>query len=309
MGFLTTLNKKMEQKVKDVTIYIATHNRTEQLPMSLDSVIAQTMGTRMQIVLSDNSDNDKTQKMYNERYKDVCNLTYIKREPMLPGDEHFNKMHDEVKSEYYMIFHDDDEMLPNMVEVLYNVISNDNTLIAVGGNSYEVVNGKFNPRKVFFPTINDEYIKDKTVLARKYVHGGICPYPAYMFRKSKMANHRLKIENGGKYCDTSFIISLLDDGVIKYVSKPLMKYNIHPDQDSKHHAFSQMLALIKYYKSIGLPQTDLNVARIRNIYNELVARGVHGTGHTVKGLQLFWKYSRNEYFVKYTIRLLGLYHG
>ena len=98
-----------------VAIIIATHNRLNYLPETLDSVLKQKLEDKyaLSIVISDNSTNSDTEKYFSSNI--YPNVTYTKRTPSVSMVEHFNIILKEIDTDFFMIFHDDDVMEENMV--------------------------------------------------------------------------------------------------------------------------------------------------------------------------------------------------
>lgn len=288
-----------------VGVYILTHNRLNTLIRTLKSVINQTFKD-MTIIVSDNSDNNDTEiaiKKYTDKY---ANLVYIHHNDASSSNEHFNKLLRNNKYEYFMLFHDDDEMLPTMVEDLYNAIIKMPDVSAVAANNILNVNGrtKKNPAK----WNKDCVVINEYEIARRYINGLASPaFPGYMYRQSKIKDIKLDISQGGKYCDASYIVKIASKGGILILPQPLMIYYISSAQDSQHHNFIQYLSLIKFMRLFVDNKKDLTHMRIYNIYNTLTDNP-NNIVFKREALKLFYKYSTYNFFLKYIIRLLKLYN-
>ena len=78
-------------------------------------------------------------------------ISYIRRgEECSSSNAHFNCILETNTSEYFMLFHDDDEMLPNMVSSLYEYLSSHDVVSAVGCNAYLNINGKNTKKEKVF---------------------------------------------------------------------------------------------------------------------------------------------------------------
>lgn len=53
-----------------------------------------------------------------------------------------------------------------------------------------------------------------------------------MYRSCIAKKVSFEISEGGKYCDSTFIIKLLNWGTVYWISEPLMDYYEHSGQDS-----------------------------------------------------------------------------
>ena len=99
---------------KDVCVYILTHNRPNDILRSLNSVRKQDF-PNLKIVVSDNSDNDTTTELLKDLIRSDARINYIRRgKECSSANAHFNYILATNTHEYFMLFHDDDEMLPNM---------------------------------------------------------------------------------------------------------------------------------------------------------------------------------------------------
>lgn len=250
-----------------IQIFILTHNRPNLLALSIDSVLKQqVVNCNYQIIVSDNSTNEDTQRLINERYSNSPFLIYRRRSEMISID-HFNLILSEVSSEFFMLFHDDDTMYPDMVENLYNDISKCERLLAVGSNAKVVKNGKV--LRNFFKRSNDINIENVDQLVTAFLDYYHAPFPSYIYRKYVAENLRLDIKKGGKYCDVSFLLDIAAHGTVKMLKEPLMKYFLHSEQDSANHICEQQDILIRYIIKVSSFTKDSSLImkhRILNFY-------------------------------------------
>ena len=292
---------------KDVCVYILTHNRPNEVLRSLNSVRRQNF-PNLKIVISDNSDNEDTLSLLKNIINNDARISYIRR-----GEEcssglvaHFNYILATNTSEYFMLFHDDDEMLPNMVNALYEYLFTHDEISAVGCSGYLNINGK-NTKKKMFVSKNIKKMENSGSVVRQYAIGNIAPFPSFMYRRSKIIGAKMDWLKGGKYCDCSFISAIANKGGV--VPQCYMYYFISPSQDSQHHEFIQYLSLIKFFSTQVEDQSLLLDMRIFNIYNYLrdLQLKTGDVPYKKKALFLFYKYSLFNYFPKYILRLLKFY--
>lgn len=268
--------------MKDLTVFILTHNRDDLILETVNSILNQTCHD-FNIIVSDNSTNNKTYQIL----KDNCLLTkiiYKKRLIEYSSIDHINICIKENKSKFFMLFHDDDIMQPMLVEQLYYIISNTN-YSAVACNSYFLRNGKYT-KATFFSKYTDIIIKNENDLLIKYYHNRIAPFPAYVYRKSST----LKITSeAGKYSDVLMIASNLQYGSIFWYHKPLMYYRLHSSQDSSLFSYYQQQKLIKHYKK-NINAILLKNMRIMILYCFLKYRIREG-GFCHLGFRILLKYN------------------
>lgn len=283
----------MSQTDPIIQVFIATCNRSDIVSRAINSAVNQTYKS-IEIIVSDNSTNNKTEKVVNQ-IQDK-RIIYIRRHPQLPPITHFNSILQEVKSEFFMIFHDDDVMLPNMIEKLYNAFQTKDTIIATGANAYRNINNK-TTKKLFLKSQKGVVITEGVVdMANRYlqVNGGIVPFPSYLYKKKVAESMLFDVKQGGKYCDAAFIIKLLYLGHVTFICAPLMIYYNHKKQDSQANNFQDRLKFIKFLQqSTGYNKNHYRIRkyRIMNIHEELRVKVRNND------IQLFSKYYNKLVFI------------
>ena len=99
---------------QEICVYILTHNRPDVILRSLNSVREQDY-CNLKIIVSDNSDNDETTELLKDITRKDRRVCYEKRGiECSSSNAHFNYILKTNSFEYFMLFHDDDEMLPSM---------------------------------------------------------------------------------------------------------------------------------------------------------------------------------------------------
>lgn len=231
--------------MKDLTVYILTHNRGKLLIDTLNSVINQSCND-YEIIVSDNSSNNDTYDLIREYH----NVKYIKREKEYSSTEHFNLCIEEVKTKYFILFHDDDIMCPNMIEELYNSIS-ENDYIAVGCNAYLLVNDK-KTKKTMLRNKRNKVLHEPSDMVMQYMDNySIVPYPSYIYNKEKIGDLRIKTDYG-KYSDVTWLLNINSKGEVLWLHNVYMYYRIHSGQDSSgFNYYSQQKLLRKYCKYVS----------------------------------------------------------
>lgn len=281
-----------------IQVYIMTRNRLDTVTKAIDSVLSQTYPS-IELIVSDNSTNNSTYELLSSYFG---RINYIRRSPTYEsGIEHINAIIKEVTSDYFMIFHDDDEMLPEMVETLFKTIKKDNSA-AAASNALVVHNNK---SKSLYYSRRDSVIDSTDEMVRRYSEGGSAPFPAYLYNKRQISGLYLDWRHGHKYCDASFIVDISKRGCISLVGKPLMIYNIHQGQDSQSLDFIGHVSLTNYLRRRVSNKRLLTGLRLFHIYGNAVA-GYKSCSLQYKHViaSLLFKYSPREYFPKYIIRLL-----
>ena len=243
-----------------------TRNRPDTVIKAINSVMDQTY-PHVEIIVSDNSTSNDTYEILSS-YVSENKIKYYKQDPMT-GIEHINRVHDMAESKYYMIFHDDDTMHPEMVQTLSELVEKNNEASAVASNANIIKNGSyfrlaFKEKKTIALNSVDELI------SRYHKKYSIAPFPSYMYVKNKVNGLRLNYAHGGKYADVSFLSDLASRGKIIYCPKPLMDYYIHEGQDSNKWDFLQYSTLTDYLKKIVSDKNVVRPLRMKNLYHEIL---------------------------------------
>jgi len=294
---------------KKIQVFLATYNRPHLIEKTIDSILNQSYKL-FELIISDNSTNDDTSIIINKKY--VNQVKYIHRIPTNP--QHFNLILNDVTSDYFMIFHDDDTMHSNMLEYLCKIINERKEIVAVGANARIIENGQLK-RNFFYKDLkSDITIYDREQIIKAYSVQKFVPLPGYLYRREVAEKMKFNTNYGRKNCDAAFIIDLLTLGPIVFVARPLMDYYKHKDQDSKIYDFIGILKLIGYIRKSSEYHKNHPLIirfRIQNIYAEMKYRLSNDKISVISKrylhlIKLLIKYSITEFFPK--IILLTIYY-
>lgn len=289
--------------MKDLTVFVLTHNRGDLLLETIDSVLNQTCHD-FKFIVSDNSSNDETMKMLEER-KYLDKFEYRKRDREYSSFEHFNLCMNEVNTKYFILFHDDDLMIENFVETMYSSIFNEK-YIAVGCNSF-ILQKTEKTKNIYLKTKKNILINNEYELVQQYLCDNIVPYPSYIYNTEKIRENNILYENTvGKYSDVAWLLTLLKFGSIYWLKKEFMYYRVHRNQDSNKIDFYNQLKLFKLYKKYSTNKylrKLLMKKHIKFLYNY-----ESSTKKSYRNWRIYYKYSRFELFPKIIIKkLLRIY--
>src|SRR5574344_260435 len=163
--------------MKDLTLVILTHNRADLVFETVNSVLNQSCHD-FKFVISDNSSNTQTLDAFKSKglYDKVI---YRKREKEYLSVDHFNLVLSEIDTQYFILFHDDDIMMPDYIETMYNAI-NGTPYVAAGCNCYEM-NNTLVTNVTMLKSQNDIIIATVDDLIHQYCVLSIVPYPSYIY--------------------------------------------------------------------------------------------------------------------------------
>ncbi len=284
----------------NIQVFISTYNRPDLVVKSINSVLQQSY-RNIEVIVSDNSTNNATQEIIQRDFSEKVN--YVRRIPSVDGITHLNMILKEVSVDFFIIFHDDDIMYPDMVETLYNKIHNDASIAAVAANARIVRHSKPTSKTFFSDRTPSISINTPDEMAYQYLCGKIAPFPSYMYRKKVAEVNIMDSKQGGKYCDVSFLIKTAKLGKIEWCETPLMDYYYHQGQDSYNNDFRARLRLIYFINlttSFKRKSKELYNYRLMNVYNEWVSMLKKDQAFPLKKktLLLLFKHSPFNFFPK-----------
>lgn len=290
-----------------IQIFIATHNRPLLLLNCIKSVLNQSLSD-FELVVSDNSTDNRTTELVSD-FTDE-RIRYIKRNPPLSADDHLNKILDEVTGDYFMIFHDDDIMHFNMLEVLYSTIIKSENAIAIGANAILTINGRKTKELIFKNPKDILYIKSNLEIAYQYlIRNGIVPFPSYLYKKMVAQKLRIDRKNGENFCDMAFIMEIATLGSVIFLKQPLMEYCMHTNNDHVPDFFLNNMKILSFIRRTTDSKKNkklIKAFRIKSIYMELKQGILSGrillfSGRYYRLFLILFKYSIFDYFPRVII--------
>lgn len=282
--------------MKDLTVFVLTHNRGEMLLETIDSILNQSCHD-FKFIVSDNSSNDETMRLLEERGY-LGKFEYRKRDKEYPSMEHFNLCLSEVDTTYFVLFHDDDIMLQDYVETMYSSIAG-SEYVAVGCNARYLLNDKLG--KKMCNISNDIIFKNTHKLIEAYCRNSIVPFPSYIYSKTRINGKKIS-DIVGKYSDVTWLISLCNENNIKWIKKVGMNYRIHVNQDSQKKDYRNLSKLYKIFKENGCNFSLVNKKRLYSIYENFLS---HGCKFCLRKFFFLYKYSKIisiKYFLRHCLK-------
>ncbi|MBU2643489.1 glycosyltransferase family 2 protein [bacterium] len=251
-------------KTPPICVYLLTYNRPQYFLQALYSLLNQHF-ENFQVIVSDNSTNDETEILIQTIHHPK--LQYIRRTPSTPSLEHYRRVLSEVTSEYFMIFHDDDIMEPDCLQILSSVLDTTPAAAAVGGNAKIFWDNKIRFTRLFFkPEKENRVFRNGTEFAKKYLtFDGVAPFPSYMYRKSLVQGLHLEAQEGGQSADVSFLLKILKRGEIVWDNRCVMQYRKHLAQDSQGPDIKELYQLLRFiYRNTDIPKRSFEAAYYRH---------------------------------------------
>lgn len=286
--------------MKDLTVFILTHNRPVLVQKAIESVLKQ-KPFDFTLIVSDNSDNNETEEILKTKsYFDKINYYHINAN----GIDRYKDLFSRTKTKYFMQFHDDDEMLPDMVNSLYKAIVK-GKYAAVSSNAYVVRNGVI--AGVYNKYGTNIIVRNLDFLVKAYAGNGLTPFPAYMYSFDCISVFPWEFP-GGKYSDACFMVNILTKvGNILWLKNKLMNYYYHNGQDSAVYDYIAGYNLYCYFKKNSFNKKSKALKQYRSyLLYSLIQQSYKDTGK-VSGVKLRLLFKSSLYlYLKWQLKKIVL---
>ena len=251
---------------KNILVIIPTYNRTDYLKEAIESVLTQTYEC-IDILVSDNGTDNSTKNMIECLFKD--NVTYIKAGNGMSPLKHalcWEYYIQEYNCEYFTVFHDDDVMERNHIDVAISLLDKHKNISAVSASTTLIDSSSEKiGSKSFFKIFQDREIKGYWgVLLTCWLNPLI--YPSVVYRKIDNYNPaELFADEALGYFDyANSILTIYNEGVIISGLKTL-KYRLHNGQDSNNFLKNHWKLHIKA-RNIGIKKINSNTLSKQFLY-------------------------------------------
>jgi glycosyltransferase involved in cell wall biosynthesis len=217
-------------KISRVTVYVAAHdhNRAGLLKESIQSVLAQTYDD-IEIIILDNASRGKYISDAVASFGDK-RIGYIRHEKRMSGLRNFNFGFDHSKSEYFIVFHDDDIMFPWMIEEEVSILDKYSDVGLVGSKpllSAGTIKIPSRPNTVT-PSFygRKEFIAELCRIGYNPLTPSCVLYRTEAIRKNK----NLRFKDEALACGDMYLwleCSLFGDFKMCMIEEPLFQYRVH----------------------------------------------------------------------------------
>jgi len=240
---------------KTLQIYILCRDRPEYVFEAVNSFMSQ-LQKDVELIISDNSINSEVSELVSSEFPEI---TYRRRLPPLSAENHFKKIIEESSSDYLVMFHDDDRVLPGYVDTLLRTINQayDVSAIALNGN---LIDKSGNPIKFSSSMVSCGFSGGiRMMTAKNLVDAyfsprscGIAPFAGYAYNKKYLSTDLVQSSDGGKHADVSLLIKLSETKPILWLESVLQESRRHDGNDSAKENIHHRLSLKKYLIKRGL---------------------------------------------------------
>jgi glycosyltransferase involved in cell wall biosynthesis len=242
--------------VNSLTIVIPTYERPDFLAECLETVSAQTRKDFDLVVLDNASTREYGPVL--ERFSSL-GIEYIRNERNIGSGGNQAKAREIcTRSEFGMVFHDDDLMHPRLIEWELGIIEAHPDFAWVAAECLPFTDGSSPPVEVWQDLSGRaEIFGDRAALVRCILQAAPLHFGSVLFRTAALsaaspveAYERLHI-----VADRPYLLDIAKAGGTALIREPLALYRLHAAQDTydPHFTEDQAIALMHYYRDI-LPE-------------------------------------------------------
>lgn len=257
------INTEMAAKnMKKITVFVVTYNRAKYLQKCIESILEQTY-SEFDLVILNNASTDNTidvvQKFRDER------IQLITHEKNCGGIGNINFAIRHCKTQYIVIFHDDDIMMPRFLEREITLLEENKKVVAVSSQRYLInKDGTMDDVEEELESEEVIYYEGEDFFEKNLYLGKYLVFPTLMYRTSFLRENDIFLREQAGPCGDIILEYDLEryGGLIAELPERLIKYRYHDEQDSKVHASEMILQLFRYMK------TDSYYAELLKLHEE-----------------------------------------
>jgi glycosyltransferase involved in cell wall biosynthesis len=238
----------MKNQQPFLQVYLMCYNRPDYVIEALESLLSQDY-PHFKVIISDNSTTDEVANKLSN-YKSHPLVNYLRRSPSLDVLAHHNQIVSEVTAPYFMMFHDDDIMLPGALSKLVSGIVGQN-FSAIGSNAFILEDNLITTRKFNPYLTQDLQIQTQKELARHHLvtEAGHVPFPSYLYKTELAQKLRFNFKEGHRYADATYLLKLCELGPLCWLQDCLIYYRKHSSSASLKIDIKATISLCRFVSS------------------------------------------------------------
>lgn len=272
-----------------LNVYILTYNRADYLRQCIQSVLNQTY-ENFELYVLDNHSSDNTSLVVSGI--DDSRLHYICHEENIGGFGNLIYATQHCEADFFVMFHDDDIMLPDFLKREIEVMEKNTDVVLVSSNA-ESINSAGEKTGDCLKVIDSPRVYKEEELFKSYLYdGNVLIFPSIMYRKSFLAEHNiLPDEKVGPAGDVVFYCDVGRYGGVTYeLPDILMQYRLHSGQDTNLSRDMMHVQLFDYMRSDAYYSKLLesNVAGQHRTFKRFVGDEIAYFIQSKGNVQNFW---------------------
>lgn len=223
--------------LKRITIYVLSYNRPEYLLEAVKSI--ESLNTKVDhIVVLDNGSNPDL--MANCKAELLNRVEWIGATSNNGFGWNFARAFERSDSEYVMALHDDDRLVPSILDVQLGYLDCNPEVIAVGCNGFRIDHSSRRNGKLVLSGLSESkviHFNDSAEIGLHVYSSSCIPFSPIIYRASSIKDIALNMESIGKRfgqsLDAAFLMFLADVGIVTLNTLPLYESRVHAGNDSR----------------------------------------------------------------------------
>jgi len=215
-----------------LSIVIPSHNKTHLLISAIDSILLE--NNINEICVSDNSESSETQESVKNNYSTNNKIKYRRSLDSPSLDENVNTAINMSSSKYVWIFGDDDLIIKDASESIYNVLSGEKyDIVIINSQTFSediIIEQKrhFLERdKKYSESDNDEFLVDM---------GGYMTYvPSIIIKRELWVNSYDQDNNGTFFAHLATVLKAKKNNRAYFLSEPIIKMRLYSQTWTEYH--------------------------------------------------------------------------
>jgi len=260
--------------MNEITVVLMSRNRPELAIVAIESILSQSTGN-FNFIISDNSTDYSLKRIVQAKYPSI---EYISWYPGVGVADHFSYARKLAKTQYLVMFHDDDIMEFNYLEkiLLYFKLNPDVGAIGTNGVFINSLNEKIGSSTLFAGVGDFTCLKQPSELVTKYLTaaaGGVAPFSSYAYNLTVIHDTFLNWNTGRNYCDTVFLCSIVSRSKIIWINEPLVRIRFDGNRISSRSGVRDYKAFINIARTIeNVSDKHLDEYHFSHLLHELKRR-------------------------------------
>jgi glycosyltransferase involved in cell wall biosynthesis len=260
-----------------VSICIPTYKRPELLKLAVKSCLAQTF-TDFEIIIGDDSPDSQSEETIHP-LRASQPIRYFRNSPRAGQAKNVNQLFIAAQSEFLVLLHDDDVLLPNALENLIKPLQQNPDVVAAFGKQL-VINNEGAVLRSESDAMNRKYCRtdQRANRVQRSAWAALVqqlPCDGYMVRTAAARSTLYRDEpEVGQACDADFGYRLMAHGDFFFLGEFTSAYRISPDSISATGLRIHLSNLYFILKTLAVPDDLESVRRAR--LEELAPPAVNG---------------------------------
>lgn len=250
-----------------INIILVTYNRPKYLKKAIASILAQTF-EEFNLIILNNGSNVETDVVISS-FTD-SRIKTVKNE--INSKEFINSAFSYLDCEYFMITHDDDEMISDFLEHQINILRQKKEIDLLSSRINLIDENSHDLKKIRPRILKDKIWRIGEYINEYFFSGNIIPCPTIIFRSDFLKKNPLKYNwDAGPAADLYLLFEANLKGTLALSKEPVFNYRIHHNQDSELNRISlEFMVKSEIINLLDINNFDNLIAKYNSASNGII---------------------------------------